>query len=90
MVEDAFNYLVEEFPLAPNAPGGNIMYRRSLTLSLFFKFYLYVKDLLSKRYREVAPVPNRMLSGIDGFHAKDLKSSQYFQVVCILHYKFYL
>ncbi|KAK6642313.1 hypothetical protein RUM44_014036 [Polyplax serrata] len=81
MVEDAFNYLVEEFPLAPNAPGGNIMYRRSLTLSLFFKFYLYVKDLLSKRYREVAPVPNRMLSGIDGFHAKDLKSSQYFQVV---------
>lgn len=82
MVEDAFNSLVEEFPLPPNAPGGNVPYRRSLTLSLFFKFYLFVQDKLSEKYKEVKPVPEKLLSGISGFHSKDIKSSQYFQVVC--------
>lgn len=82
MIETAFDSLVEEFPLPPNAPGGNVSFRRSLTLSLFFKFYLFVKEKISKIDGNVGSVPIRELSAIEGFHSKDLKSSQYFQVVC--------
>ena len=34
--------LAEDLPLAPGAPGGMEAYRKSLTLSFFFKFYLAV------------------------------------------------
>lgn len=82
MVEDAFDFLLEELPLPPNAPGGKVLYRRSLVPSLFYKFYLFVRNELSKNCMAVEPLPEKYLSGISGFHSKDLKSSQYFQVVC--------
>lgn len=37
LVEQMNDALMVELPLAPSAPGGMILYRRSLTLSLFFK-----------------------------------------------------
>uniref|UniRef100_A0A8C4LHH2 FAD-binding PCMH-type domain-containing protein n=1 Tax=Equus asinus TaxID=9793 RepID=A0A8C4LHH2_EQUAS len=38
----------EELQLAPDAPGGMIEFRRTLTLSFFFKFYLTVLQKLGK------------------------------------------
>jgi len=32
MLEEAYSALMEELPLQPNAPGGMIQYRRSLSL----------------------------------------------------------
>ena len=40
--------LLESLPLDGSAPGGMIEYRRSLTLSFFFKFYLSVADCVSR------------------------------------------
>lgn len=43
MFQDAMPLLLEEFPLASDVPGGMPEYRRSLTVSFFFKFYWTVK-----------------------------------------------
>ncbi|EFA09973.1 Xanthine dehydrogenase-like Protein [Tribolium castaneum] len=79
-LERAFDYLQEDLPLDPGAPGGMIQYRRSLTLSLFFKAFLAISLELQKYVPHVT-VDQRDLSGIEGFHEKEYKSSQYFTVV---------
>lgn len=40
--------LAEELHLPPDAPGGMVDFRRTLTLSFFFKFYLTVLHKLGK------------------------------------------
>ena len=40
LLQDACSSLAEEMTLHPSAPGGMVTYRRTLTLSLFYKFYL--------------------------------------------------
>ncbi|KAB7505701.1 Xanthine dehydrogenase [Armadillidium nasatum] len=42
ITENALNYLSEELKLDRGAPGGMVDYRLTLTISFFFKFYLYV------------------------------------------------
>lgn len=75
MIDMAFDYLQEDLPLDSSAPGGMILYRRSLTLSLFFKAFLAIsRDLNIK-------LDKRELSGIDEFHCKEYKSAQYFTVI---------
>ncbi|XP_070285048.1 xanthine dehydrogenase/oxidase isoform X1 [Myotis yumanensis] len=44
--------LAEELYLAPDAPGGMVDFRRTLTLSFFFKFYLTVLHKLGKEHPE--------------------------------------
>ncbi|KAE8752582.1 xanthine dehydrogenase 1 [Frankliniella occidentalis] len=79
MLDVAYAALVEDLPLAPNAPGGMIRYRSSLTLSLFYKAFLKITDQLSKRLAgQVAPLPAPLRSAATGFHSKPPKSSQYY------------
>ncbi|PNT74501.1 hypothetical protein BRADI_1g15800v3 [Brachypodium distachyon] len=42
LLDETFGLLKEDIPLAENAPGGMVEFRSSLTLSFFFKFFLYV------------------------------------------------
>lgn len=42
LLDETFNLLKEDIPLAENAPGGMVEFRSSLTLSFFFKFFLSV------------------------------------------------
>lgn len=44
--------LAEELQLSPDAPGGMVAFRRTLTLSFFFKFYLTVLQKLGKEHPE--------------------------------------
>ncbi|MEQ2191675.1 hypothetical protein XENOCAPTIV_001002 [Xenoophorus captivus] len=46
LLQVACSSLAEEMSLDPSAPGGMVMYRRTLTLSLFYKFYLTVLQKL--------------------------------------------
>ncbi|KAM5253336.1 xanthine dehydrogenase/oxidase-like isoform 2-T2 [Hipposideros larvatus] len=41
--------LAEELQLSPDAPGGMVEFRRTLTLSFFFKFYLTVLQKLGQQ-----------------------------------------
>nr|XP_045608332.1 xanthine dehydrogenase/oxidase-like isoform X2 [Procambarus clarkii] len=54
LLEDATSLLLQDLPLPPSAPGGMVEYRRALTLSFFFKFYLSVRGRLSEYLPEVA------------------------------------
>ncbi|CAL4915113.1 unnamed protein product [Urochloa decumbens] len=42
LLDNTFNLLKEDIHLSENAPGGMVEFRRSLTLSFFFKFFLSV------------------------------------------------
>ncbi|XP_038627943.1 xanthine dehydrogenase/oxidase-like [Tachyglossus aculeatus] len=48
LLADVCAGLEEEFRLAPDARGGMVEFRRTLTLSFFFKFYLSVLQKLNK------------------------------------------
>uniref|UniRef100_A0A8B9KI88 Xanthine dehydrogenase/oxidase n=1 Tax=Astyanax mexicanus TaxID=7994 RepID=A0A8B9KI88_ASTMX len=48
LMEDACSLLAEEMSLSPSAPGGMVAYRRTLTISLFFKFFLTVQRKLAQ------------------------------------------
>nr|CAG4716072.1 unnamed protein product [Naegleria fowleri] len=47
--EDSLNFLDEDLPLDKNAPGGMVEYRKTLSMSFYFKFYLYVTKTLNIR-----------------------------------------
>lgn len=49
LLQEACSSLAEEMTLDPSAPGGMVTYRRTLTLSLFYKFYLMVLQKLRKQ-----------------------------------------
>jgi xanthine dehydrogenase/oxidase len=46
ILPQAYEKLAEDLPLSAGAPGGMIEYRRSLTTSFFFKFFLQVLNAL--------------------------------------------
>ncbi|XP_036603994.1 xanthine dehydrogenase/oxidase isoform X1 [Trichosurus vulpecula] len=48
LLQEVCASLAEELSLEPDAPGGMIDFRRTLTLSFFFKFYLTVLQKLNK------------------------------------------
>lgn len=48
LLQDVCASLAEEMQLSPDAPGGMVEFRRTLTLSFFFKFYLTVLQKLGK------------------------------------------
>lgn len=51
-MQEACSSLASEMTLDPSAPGGMVTYRRTLTLSLFYKFYLTVLQKLRKQVNE--------------------------------------
>ncbi|CAH1102357.1 unnamed protein product [Psylliodes chrysocephalus] len=78
-LEIAFNSLLEDLPLDPGAPGGMILYRRSLPLSLFFKAFLTISRELQKYIPDIE-LDERELSGINEYSSQEYKSSQYVNV----------
>lgn len=78
-VEILSNGLVQELPLAPSAPGGMILYRRSLTISLFFKAFLEIGQSLERYVLNRRAIPDREKSGAQLFHTLTPKSNQIYQ-----------
>lgn len=58
--------LAEELHLAPDAPGGMVEFRRTLTLSFFFKFYLTVLQKLGRADLEDVSVQRSVFSTVSG------------------------
>ncbi|XP_011310367.1 xanthine dehydrogenase [Fopius arisanus] len=81
MVEMAYESLIEEFPLPDSVPGGQVLYRRSLVLSLFFKGFVHILGLLRRDVAGLSPPMERLTSAAETFGYKPPKSSQYYQVV---------
>ncbi|KAJ0175481.1 hypothetical protein K1T71_008640 [Dendrolimus kikuchii] len=81
MLEKAYSQMIEEFPLDPSAPGGNIQFRRALTMSLFLKAYLSICKEMTKDYIHEDLIQPYHSSGAEQFHGGMPKSSQYFELV---------
>ncbi|WAR00696.1 XDH-like protein [Mya arenaria] len=81
LVDDVCRLLAEEMPLAAGSPGGMVEYRRSLTLSFFFKFYLTVQQQLQTLHIPTSKVPSCFKSATPVFHKDPSRSSQIFQEV---------
>lgn len=81
LLEIVCDRLMEELGLPPNAPGGMILYRRSLTMSLFFKAFLEVSTSLDMYVDGRHQIPERERSGSHVFHTLVPKKSQIFQRV---------
>ncbi|XP_066603767.1 xanthine dehydrogenase [Prorops nasuta] len=79
MLQTAYDTLIQEFPLPDNVPGGMPKYRRSLTLSLFFKAFVHITKQM-QHLPTAQVLPPHIQSAADTFHYKPPKSSQYFQV----------
>lgn len=87
ILEKVYSNLLEELPLSGDAPGGMISYRRSLTLSLFYKAFSYIENQRLKQTELNSSSLKQQLKSFSKhdesseFVFKDPKSSQYFQVV---------
>ncbi|XP_076044857.1 xanthine dehydrogenase/oxidase-like [Oratosquilla oratoria] len=74
--------LLEDLPLDPWAPGGKVEYRRVLSLSLFFKFFLRIKGELSKTLPTVVPpLTSSELAVSQVYQERPYQSTQLFQKV---------
>uniref|UniRef100_A0A672VB35 Xanthine dehydrogenase/oxidase n=1 Tax=Strigops habroptila TaxID=2489341 RepID=A0A672VB35_STRHB len=80
LLQDACHLLAGEMDLSPSAPGGMVDFRRTLTLSFFFKFYLTVLQKLSKNHNGT-PVPSNYISATELFHKDPIANAQLFQEV---------
>ncbi|KFR05533.1 Xanthine dehydrogenase/oxidase [Nipponia nippon] len=85
LLQDACRLLAGEMDLSPSAPGGMVDFRRTLTLSFFFKFYLTVLQKLSKNHSGTnnlcEPIPSNYLSATELFHKDPIANAQLFQEV---------
>ena len=71
----AYELLEKDLPLAPGAPGGMIQFRRTLTTSFFYKFFLRVTNEL---YPDT--LSPSLLSAIPDFHREVSSGKQSYQV----------
>ncbi|KAJ8040670.1 Xanthine dehydrogenase/oxidase [Holothuria leucospilota] len=78
LLDDACTSLQEELTLAPGTPGGMEVYRQSLVLSFFFKFFLSVSDKLSNGRTELS---SRDRSAVEPFGHEEFESTQLYQEV---------
>ncbi|KAL7645432.1 UNVERIFIED_CONTAM: hypothetical protein RMT77_003818 [Armadillidium vulgare] len=82
ITENALNYLSEELKLDRGAPGGMVDYRLTLTISFFFKFYLYVcQEIHDITHNNVRPLTKEEKELIKPYKNTPTKSVQFFDEV---------
>ncbi|TRY88303.1 hypothetical protein DNTS_016695 [Danionella cerebrum] len=85
LLEEACTSLAEEMSLSPSAPGGMVSYRRTLTISLFYKFFLTVQHKLAVNLQMegviVEDIQPEYSSATDRFRLDAPSSVQLYQAV---------
>ncbi|XP_029462077.1 aldehyde oxidase-like [Rhinatrema bivittatum] len=82
MLDKACKEILDEITLPGSAEGGKAEYRRTLTISFFFKFYLEVlQELKAMNLPCVHEMPANYVSAIKDFPAKVHRSIQVYQDV---------
>ncbi|KAJ0009401.1 hypothetical protein NQD34_001103 [Periophthalmus magnuspinnatus] len=61
ILSQVYDTLLDELVLPPSAPGGKVQFRRVLTLTLFFKFYLEILHKLKHMGWISCEVPDKLL-----------------------------
>ncbi|XP_057614584.1 aldehyde oxidase 4 isoform X2 [Chionomys nivalis] len=82
MLSDACRWVLEEIRIPAAAQGGMVEYRRTLIVSLLFKFYLKVRRWLNKMDPQKFPdIPEKFVSALDDFPIETPQGIQMFQCV---------
>ncbi|GMY16295.1 xanthine dehydrogenase 1-like isoform X1 [Fagus crenata] len=79
LLQGALEILQKDIILKENAPGGMVEFRKSLTLSFFFKFFLWVSHQMDGK-KSVESVQLSHLSAIQSFHRPPVLGSQDYEV----------
>ncbi|XP_063067791.1 aldehyde oxidase 6 isoform X2 [Engraulis encrasicolus] len=79
----AYPVLLEELALPSSAPGGKVVFRRALTLTFLFKFYLQMQQILTEMGVMSEGVQQDMRSALTGLPSHFLPSYQDFQDVLV-------
>ncbi|KAK7317125.1 hypothetical protein RJT34_01097 [Clitoria ternatea] len=78
LLQNAFKVLQKDILLKEDAPGGMVEFRKSLTLSFFFKFFLWVShqmDGIKER------IPLSHLSAVHSDHRPPVTGSQDYEIM---------
>ncbi|KAI3520468.1 hypothetical protein L1887_09906 [Cichorium endivia] len=80
MVENALEILKQDVVISEDAPGGMVEFRKSLTLSFFFKFFLWVSHEMNGQdfFKETIPVSH--LSAIESYNRPSVMGSQDYEI----------
>ncbi|XP_027929084.1 xanthine dehydrogenase 1-like isoform X2 [Vigna unguiculata] len=78
LLQNALKVLQKDILLKDNAPGGMIEFRKSLTLSFFFKFFLWVSHQMDS-IKEGIPVSH--LSAVHSVHRPPITGSQDYEIL---------
>ncbi|XP_054578921.1 aldehyde oxidase 4-like isoform X2 [Eptesicus fuscus] len=82
MLSDACRLVLDEIYIPPGAEGGMVEYKRTLIISLLFKFYLKVRRGLNKMDPQKFPdIPENFMSAVDNFPIGTPQGLQMFQCV---------
>ncbi|CAH6791652.1 Aox3 [Phodopus roborovskii] len=82
MLSDSCRWVLEEIHIPPAAEGGMVEYRRTLIISLLFKFYLKVRRWLNEMDPQKFPdIPEKFMSALDDFPIETPQGIQMFQCV---------
>lgn len=79
LLKGALNILQKDIFLKEDAPGGMVEFRKSLTLSFFFKFFLWVSHQIDGK-KSIENVQLSHLSAIQSFHRPPVIGSQDYEV----------
>lgn len=81
LLQDALKILQKNILIKDDAPGGMVEFRKSLTLSFFFKFFLWVSHQMDGQRFFLETVPISHLSAVQPFHRPSVTGMQDYEVV---------
>ncbi|GAV73021.1 Fer2 domain-containing protein/FAD_binding_5 domain-containing protein/Ald_Xan_dh_C domain-containing protein/Fer2_2 domain-containing protein/Ald_Xan_dh_C2 domain-containing protein/CO_deh_flav_C domain-containing protein [Cephalotus follicularis] len=80
LLQGALKVLQTDISIKEDAPGGMVEFRKSLTSSFFYKFFLYVINHLDENKSVKESVPLSHMSAIQTFHRPSLIASQDYEI----------
>ncbi|XP_050368382.1 xanthine dehydrogenase 1-like [Argentina anserina] len=80
LLQGALEVLQKDVSLRDDAPGGMVEFRKSLTASFFFKFFLWVSHQLDREKGLTGSVPLSHLSAIQPFHRPSVIGTQDYDI----------
>ncbi|XP_068339834.1 xanthine dehydrogenase 1-like [Pyrus communis] len=81
MLQGALKVLQEDVLLKDDAPGGMVEFRKSLSVSFFFKFFLWVSHQMEGKHCINESVPLSHLSAVQSFHRSPVIGAQDYEVI---------
>lgn len=81
LLQGALKVLEKDILIKEDAPGGMVEFRRSLTLSFFFKFFLWVSRQMEGKSSFTESVSLSHLSAVQSFHRPSVIGSQNYDII---------